>query len=64
MLIIEMENVIPAQINAITSSLSMEEQKLLHSIVQQAKENEKELLYASVKDAGREQIPVLNLNGN
>lgn len=50
--------------NAITSSMSMEEQKLLHSIVQQAKENEKELLYASVKDAGREQIPELNLNGN
>lgn len=59
-----MEKVIPTQMNAITSSLSMEEQKLLHSIVQQAKENEKELLYASVKDAGREQIPELNLNGN
>jgi hypothetical protein len=64
MLIIEMEKVVPAQINAITSSLSMEEQKLLHSIVQQAKENEKERLYASVKNAEREQIPALNLNGN
>ena len=61
---IEMENVMPAQINAITSSLSMEEQKLLHSIVQQAKEHERELLYAGVKEAKREHIPALNLNGN
>ena len=61
---IEMENVMPAQINAITSSLSMEEQKLLHSIVQQAKERERELLYAGAKKTEQEHIPPLNLNGN
>jgi hypothetical protein len=37
-----MEKVNPAQIHAITSTLSMEEQKLLQSIVQQAKENQEE----------------------
>jgi len=51
---LEMENVNPVQINAITASLSMEEQKLLHSIVQQAKEN----------IAAQEGIPELNLNGH
>lgn len=36
---IEMETSNPAQMNTITSSLSAEEQKLLHSIVEQAKRN-------------------------
>jgi len=49
-----MEKVNPAQINALTMSLSMEEQKLLQSIVQQAKENLVE----------QEQIPEASLNGN
>jgi len=46
-----MAKVNPAQINAITSSFSMEEQKLLQSIVQQAEANQ------------AEKIPELNLNG-
>ena len=49
-----MEKVNPAQINAVASSLSPEEQKLLQSIVQQAKENL----------AVQEEIPEPNLNGN
>jgi hypothetical protein len=49
-----MEKVNPAQINALTMSLSMEEQKLLQSIVEQAKENLVE----------QEQIPKASLNGN
>ena len=36
---IEMETANPAQMNAITGSLSAEEQKLLHQIVEQAKRN-------------------------
>jgi hypothetical protein len=36
---VEMETANPAQMNAITSSLTAEEQKLLHSIVEQAKRN-------------------------
>jgi hypothetical protein len=37
--LIEMETANPAQMNTITSSLTREEQKLLHSIVEQAKRN-------------------------
>ena len=49
-----MEKVNPVQINAITTSLSVDEQKLLQSIVQKAKENLAE----------QEGIPELSLNGN
>jgi hypothetical protein len=49
-----MEKVNPAQMNGITSSLSIEEQKQLHSIVQKANEIH----------AGLEQIPEHSLNGN
>jgi hypothetical protein len=38
-LTLELEKVNPAQINAITSSLSLDDQKLLSAIVQQAKAN-------------------------
>jgi hypothetical protein len=43
----------PVQLNAITSSLSLDEQKLLHSIVETAKSNLAE----------QEQIPDHTLNG-
>ena len=49
-----MEKSNPAQIHAVTHSLTPEEQNLLQKIVQQAKENLE----------GQEQIPELNLNGN
>ena len=42
-LMIEMEKTNPAQIHAVTSSLSNEEQIILQKIVQQAKEHLEEL---------------------
>ena len=51
---VEMEKVNPAQVNAITSSLTPDEQKLLQSIVEQAK----------INLAEQEQAPALHLNGN
>jgi len=52
---VEMEKINPAQVNAITNSLTPDEQKLLHSIVEQAKTN---LAKQEV------QAPELHLNGN
>jgi len=49
-----MEKVNAAQVNAITSSLTPDEQKLLQSIVEQAK----------INLAEQEQPPALHLNGN
>ena len=49
-----METANPAQMNAITSSFTVDEQKLLHSIVQKAKENLAE----------REHSSELSLNGD
>ena len=54
-LTIEMETANPAQMNAITSSLTSQEQKLLHSIVEQAKRNLAEQ---------EEKASELNLNGD
>ena len=54
-LTIEMETANPAQMNAITSSLTGQEQKLLHSIVEQAKRN-----LAEQEEKASEQ----NLNGD
>jgi hypothetical protein len=51
---IELEKVNPVQMNAITNSLSMDDQKLLHSIVEKAKSNLAE----------REEISDHTLNGN
>jgi hypothetical protein len=53
-LIAEMGAANPQQMNTITSSFTAEEQKLLHSIVQKAKENLAE----------QEQAPQNSLNGD